>query len=174
MDINTFFKNGDPSYPTLGFDGGFKAIPINRFSDETYFEATGRIYGTVPSGVSKLTADGYKWSYRGWKPEMKRDCAELNKRITDTLENLAENKRLLEGGDTKKAGYIQGLEIALKEFNELAAASSCVINNPNPLGDITGNGDSQGISTGGWIAIIGSSVLVLGLVGYFLYRKYKK
>jgi hypothetical protein len=158
----------------LGFDGGFKAIPINRFSDETYFEATGRIYGAVPSGMNPQAAEGYKWSYRAWKPEMKRDCAELNKRINATMQNLADNKRQLEGGDKRKAGFIEGMEVALKEFNELAAASSCMITNPNEITNIPTSGDSQGISTGGWIAIIGSSVLVLGLVGYFLYKKYKK
>jgi hypothetical protein len=175
MDISTFFKNGDPSYPTLGFDGGFKAIPINRFSDETYFEASGtRIYGAVPSGMSKGAAEGYKWAYTKWEAPMKRDCAELNKRIKATSENLAENKRLLEGGDMKKAAYIQGLEVALKEFNELAAASSCAINTPNDgLGGLNIE-DPKGVSTGGWIAIIGSTVIVLGVVGYFLYKKYKK
>lgn len=36
------------------------------------------------------------------------------------------------------------------------------------------SGESKGISTGGWVAIIGSSVVLLSLVGFFLYRKYKK
>jgi hypothetical protein len=172
MDISTFFKNGDPSYPTLGFDGGFKAIPINRFSDETYFEASGNVL-IPPSNLNARSKEAYSGVFSSWRPSYANDCKKLSDLMTLAQERLNNTNDKVSKGDKVAADYINGYNAAIDKLKELSALAKCdipLVGGVNPE-DI--NKPTE-VSTGGWIAIIGSTVIVLGVVGYFLYRKYKK
>jgi hypothetical protein len=173
MDINTFFKNGDPSYPTLGFDGGFKAIPINRFSDETYFEASGSIL-IPPSALSGRSKEAYNGVFANWRPSYATNCEKINEFITIATNRLNSTNDKVTKGDKVAQDYIGGYEAAITKLKELSLTAKCDLAQGGDLTNNVTTTTNEGISTGGWIAIIGSSVVVLGLVGYFLYRKYKK
>jgi hypothetical protein len=173
MDINTFFKNGDPSYPTLGFDGGFKAIPINRFSDETYFEATGNIL-VPPTTLSGRSKEAYKGVFSAWRPSYSTNCEKINEFISIANNRLSSTNDKIAKGDKVAQDYVAGYEAAITKLKELSLTAKCDLAQGGDLTNDVTNTTNEGISTGGWIAIIGSSALVLGLVGYFLYKKYKK
>lgn len=173
MDINTFFKNGDPSYPTLGFDGGFKAIPINRFSDETYFEANGNIL-IAPSSLSGRSQEAYRGVFSAWRPSYSTNCEKINEFISIANNRLSSTNDKIAKGDKVAQDYVAGYEAAITKLKELSLNAKCDLPQGVDSTNIGGTTTNEGISTGGWIAIIGSSALVLGLVGYFLYKKYKK
>jgi len=173
MDINTFFKNGDVSNPQLNADGAFRLRPNNAFVDETYFEAIG-----IAKGLDARGTQAYKDVFSGWKKSYENDCAQISQYYQKAKTKLedAKLKSQQNSGEARVARtYIVGFQKALDELQSLMMTKNCdIIGKDWTKGKELIESDSKGIGTFGTIAIIGGGAIVLGILGYYLYKKYAK
>jgi hypothetical protein len=171
MDINTFFKNGDVSYPTLNADGAFRIRPNNAFVDECYFEAIG-----IATGLDARATEAYKDVFVGWKKSYENDCAKIYEYFQKAKNKLDEAKLKSQGssGEARVAKtYLVGFQKAHDELQSLMDTANCNMIGKDWTKDKEfSESDSKGIGTFGTIAIIGGSAIVLGILGYYLYKKY--
>jgi hypothetical protein len=171
MDINTFFKNGDVSYPTLNADGAFRIRPNNAFVDECYFEAIG-----IATGLDSRATEAYKDVFSGWKKSYENDCAKISEYFQKAKNKLDEAKLKSQGssGEARVAKtYVAGFQKAHDELQLLMMDKNCGLSNSDEnIKDALSESNSDGIGSFGTIAIIGGSAIVLGILGYYLYKKY--
>jgi hypothetical protein len=173
MDVNTFFKNGDVSYPTLNADGAFRLRPNNAFVDEKYFEAVG-----ISTGLDSRGTEAYRDVFSGWKKSYENDCAKISEYFEKAKKKLdeAKLKSIGSSGEARVAKtYVVGFQKAHDELQSLMDTANCnIIGKDWTKGEELPENDSKGIGTFGTIAIIGGSAILLGILSYYLYKKYAK
>jgi hypothetical protein len=172
MEASTFFKNGDVSYPTLNADGAFKIKPNNAFSDETYFEAVG-----IAKGLDSRGTEAYNAVFSGWKRSFEDDCSKISQYYDKAVAKLDEAKLKSQGssGEARVAKtYMAGFQKAVDELSSLMSSKNCnVSQTDDEIKKALADSDGEGIGTFGVVAIIGVSAIAIGVLGYYLYKKYK-
>jgi hypothetical protein len=182
MDIDIFYKNNDMSF---GFNGmstldknayAFAKNARGGFKDLDYSNANG-----VPDtnwGGDQQSA--YKWRFTGWKTAYKNDCQKIAEYIALAEAAIKKDKddQDTANSDRKRVlqRFIDGSQYALDEFKQMQKNARCVLA-PNPSsGTINPQTitNETGLNTTTWTLIIGSSVLLFGVVGFLIYRKYNK
>jgi hypothetical protein len=182
MDIDIFYKNNDMSF---GFNGmstldknayAFAKNARGGFKDLDYSNANG-----VPDtnwGGDQQSA--YKWRFTGWKTAYSRDCQKIAEYIKLAEEAIKKDKddQATASSDRKRVlqRFIDGSQYALDEFKQMYKNARCVLA-PNPSsGTINPQTitNETGLNATTWTLIIGSSVLLFGVVGFLIYKKYKK
>lgn len=190
MEIDVFYKNDDLSF---GFDGNgasrddynFAKKAQYGFPDVDYSYATGiSAYGEgypQPSwGATQKEA--YKRLWVGWKSSYKKDCQKIQEYIDGVNKQMdADKLKKANAGDAEArvmSRYIEGNQYALDELNGFAKEAQCELKRAeaeqNAFQKSLEAIKSQDTSSplGKWL-IGGSIVLVLGVIGFIVYKKSK-
>jgi len=183
MDIDIFYKNNDMSF---GFNGmssldknayAFARNARGGFKDLDYSNANG-----IPdASLGARQQDAYKWRFAGWKTEYKTNCQKIAEYISLAEAQIKKDKddQDTTNSDRKRVlqGYIDGSQIALDEFKQMQKTANCTIapkGGSGSLTETTTTPNATGLNATTWTLIIGSGVLLFGLVGFLIYRKYNK
>jgi hypothetical protein len=182
MEIDVFYQNDDMSF---GFDGmskldknafAFAKKAQYGFSDVDYSYADGKPDGSWGSRQQ----EAYKGRFEGWKKSYRTDCTMLEKYINNCKKQIKkdEDDYLTASVDRKRVinDYIQGSKYALSELEGYYDKAECLIkktkeeeqNYQNELLNAKGN------SKIGTFVLIGSIVVLVGVVGFLAYRRFNK
>jgi hypothetical protein len=182
MDIDIFYKNNDMSF---GFNGmstldknayAFAKNARGGFKDLDYSNANG-----VPNtswGGDQQSA--YKSRFTGWKTAFSRDCQKIAEYIKLAEEAIKKDKNDQATATTDRQRvlqrFIDGSQYALDEFNQMYKTANCTIAPQGGSGSLNPQTtkSESGLNATTWTLIIGSSVLLFGVVGFLIYKKYKK
>jgi len=182
MDIDIFYKNDDMSF---GFNGmstldknayAFAKHEKGGFKDIDYSYANG-----VPDtnwGGDQQSA--YKWRFTNWKTAYANDCQKIAEYISLAEAAIKKDKddQATASSDRQRVlqRFIDGSQYALDEFKKMQKTANCTIAPKDGGGGaITPPTTNEtGLTPTTWTLIIGSSILLFGLVGFLIYRKYKK
>lgn len=180
MDIDIFYKNNDMSF---GFNGmskldsngyAFAEHETGGFKDIDYSYANG-----IPdSSWGGDQQSAYKWRFTGWKSSYANDCQKIAEYITLAEQAIKKDKddQATASSDRQRVlqRFIDGSQYALDEFKKMQKNAQCTIAPKGGSGSITPQTMESGLNATTWTLIIGSSVLLFGLVGFLIYKKYKK
>ena len=181
MEIDTFYQNNDMSF---GFNGmskldsngyAFAEHETGGFKDIDYSYANG-IPNTSWGGDQQ---SAYKWRFTNWKSSYANDCQKIAEYIAlaEAAIKKDKNDQATASSDRQRVlqRFIDGSQYALDEFKQMQKKANCVI---APTGSGVLNPQTttteSGLNRTTWALIIGSSVLLFGLVGFLIYKKYKK
>lgn len=193
MEIDVFYKHDDLSF---GFDGngaekndypfakkGLYGFPDVDYSYASGLSAYGEGYPRPDWGQTQKEAYTRHWV--GWKSSYKNDCAKLEEYISGVEKQIEADKTKRATTDDAQARvlarYIEGSQYALDELNGFYGKADCKVRkqtaSDNAFKDALNaiqSGDTSGSSkTAIWL-IGGSVVLLLGVLGFVVYKKMKK
>ena len=175
MEIDVFYQNDDMSFGFTGDetpktdDYAFAKNAEYGFNDVDYSYATGR-EGDVEKWWPLTDAD-------------KKDCKVLESKISALERTIAteeKNMSSYKGGDKRvKQEYLNLYKKRLDFFKSTYEGAGCELAKSEKenaeftklLEGVTGSTDTS--KTGTYVLVIGG-VLVVGLVGFLMYRKFKK
>jgi hypothetical protein len=175
MEIDVFFKNDDMSF---GFTG--EQSPRSdeySFSDKVEFGFPNVDYSYADG--SKQT-EAYGWSIGGLKEEDKSNCEVLKATIAAIEDAITADKRAMVGAKKAKLqAYIDGRTRALNELKAFYDKSQCELkfaqkaeeDFQSQLNKILGAKSDSKIGT---YVLIGGIVVAVSVLGFFIYRRYKK
>ena len=194
MEIDVFYQNDDMSFGFTGSeapmndDYAFAKNAIDGFTDVDYSYANGGPF--KQSGFNDVSdsvnATGREGEVEKWWPLTdadKKDCKVLESKISAlqrTIDTETKNMDSYKGGDKRvKQDYLNLYKKRLDFFKTAYDGAGCELAKTEAentefnklLQSVTGSSDSS--KTGTYVLVIGG-VLVLGLVGFLVYKKYKK
>jgi hypothetical protein len=178
MEIDVFFKNDDMSF---GFTG--EQSPRSdeySFSDKVEFGFPNVDYSYADGSKQN---EAYGWSIGGLKEEDKSNCEVLKATIAAIEDAITADKRAMVGAKKAKKeqlqAYIDGRTRALNELKAFYDKSQCELkfaqkaeeDFQSQLNKILG---AKSDSKVGMYVLIGGVVVAVGVLGFFIYRRYKK
>lgn len=194
MEIDVFYQNDDMSFGFTGSeaprndDYAFAKRAIDGFPDVDYSYANGGPF--KKSGFNDVSdsvnATGREAEVEKWWPLTdadKKDCKALESKISAlqrTIDTETKNMSTYKGGDKRvKQEYLNLYKKRLDFFNNTYADAGCELAKTEAensefnklLQSVTGSNDTS--KTGTYVLVIGG-VLVLGFVGFLVYKKFKK
>ena len=182
MEIDVFYQNDDMSF---GFDGmskldkdafAFAKKAQYGFTDIDYSYANGQPDGSWGSREQ----DAYKWRFGGWKTTYKKDCKMLEKYIDGCKKQIKKDEEEMMTADANQknvlSGYIKGSKYALAEFESYYEKAECSLKKTKAEEEAfqTELSLAKGNSKVGTYILIGSVVLLVGVIGFLAYRRFKK
>ena len=194
MEIDVFYQNDDMSFGFTGSeapmndDYAFAKNAIDGFTDVDYSYANGGPF--KQSGFNDVSdsvnATGREGEVEKWWPLTdadKKDCKVLESKISAlqrTIDTENKNMSSYKGGDKRvKQEYLNLYKKRLDFFKTAYDGAGCELAKTEAentefnklLSQVTGSTDNS--KTGTYVLVIGG-VLVLGIVGFLMYRKFKK
>lgn len=194
MEIDVFYQNDDMSFGFTGSeapmndDYAFAKRAIDGFVDVDYSYANGGPF--KQSGFNDVSdsvnATGREAEVEKWwslTDAEKKDCKALEAKMSAlqrTIDTETKNMSSYKGGDKRVKQeylnlYIKRLDFFKTTYEnagcELAKTEAENAEFNKLLSSVTGSSDSS--KTGTYVLVIGG-VLVLGIVGFLVYKKYKK
>lgn len=194
MEIDVFYQNDDMSFGFTGAEAprtdeyAFSKKADYGFPDVDYSYANGGPFKSSGwNDVSdSVNATGREGDVEKWWPLSdadKKDCKALEAKISALERTIAteeKNMTTYKGGDKRvKQEYLTLYKKRLDFFKSTYEGAGCELAKTEKensefnklLESVTGGTDNS--KTGTYALIIGG-VLVVGLVGFLLYKKYKK
>lgn len=194
MEIDVFYKNDDMSFGFTGDESprtdeyAFSKKAQYGFTDVDYSYANGGPFKSSGwNDVSdSVNATGRESDVEKWwsiTESEKKDCKALESKMSAlerTISTEEKNMSTYKGGDKRvKQEYLTLYKKRLDYFKSLYADAGCELANTEKenaefnklLQNVTGSTDT---SKAGTYALVIGGVLVVGLVGFLLYKKYKK
>lgn len=194
MEIDVFYQNDDMSFGFTGSEAprtdeyAFSKKAEYGFPDVDYSYANGGPF--KPSGFNDVSdsvnATGREGDVAKWWPLTdadKKDCKVLESKISALERSIAteeKNMSTYKGGEKRvKQEYLMLYKKRLDFFKDAYNDAGCELAKAEKenseftklLEGVTGGSDNS--KTGTYALVIGG-VLVVGLVGFLLYKKYKK
>jgi hypothetical protein len=182
MEIDVFYQNDDMSF---GFDGmskldkdafAFAKKAQYGFEDVDYSYAD----GTPDNKWGSREKDAYKSIFLGWKRSYKFDCVMIQKYIDKCKKKIKQDEDEQITGDADKkrvlGDYIKGSKYALSELEGYFERAECSVANAQQEEEILKRRlqEAQTNSKLGTYLAIGSVVLLVGIVGFLAYRRFKQ
>jgi hypothetical protein len=168
MEIDVFYQNDDMSF---GFDGmskldkdafAFAKKAQYGFTDIDYSYANGQPDGSWGSREQ----DAYKWRFGGWKTTYKKDCKMLEKYIDGCKKQIKKDEEEMMTADANQkrvlSGYYEKAECSLKKTKAEEEAFQTELSL------------AKGNSKVGTYVLVGSVVLLVGVIGFLAYRRFKQ
>ncbi len=194
MEIDVFYQNDDMSFGFTGDetpktdDYAFAKNAEYGFTDVDYSYADGKPFKSSGwNDVSdNVNATGREGDVENWWPLTdadKKDCKVLESKISALERTIAteeKNMSSYKGGDKRvKQEYLNLYKKRLDFFKTAYDGAGCELAKTEKensefdklLQSVTGSNDSS--KTGTYALVIGG-VLVVGLVGFLMYKKFKK
>ena len=194
MEIDVFYQNDDMSFGFTGNESprtdeyAFSKNAEYGFTDVDYSYANGGPF--KQSGFNDVSdsvnATGREGDVEKWWPLSdadKKDCKALEAKISALERTIAteeKNMTTYKGGDKRvKQEYLTLYKKRLDFFKTAYEGAGCELAKTEKenaefsklLESVTGGSDN---SKAGTYALVIGGVLVVGLVGFLLYKKYKK
>lgn len=182
MEIDVFYQNDDMSF---GFDGmskldkdafAFAKKAQYGFEDVDYSYAD----GLPDKSWGSREKDAYKSRFIGWKPSFKKDCAIIQKYIDSCKKQIKkdEEEQMLGDADKKRVlnDYLKGSKYALDELESYYEKAQCSLKKTKAEEEAFQNKLflAEGNTKIGTYVLIGSLVLLVGVVGFLAYRRFNK
>lgn len=179
MEISTFFRNDDLSFGFDGFNGYRNPADDYKFGSPMLYGFTDDADYNYATGRAAQVAQ--------WHPitdVQKNDCEVLSKLIED-LERVVKDQEdavsAAKGRDKRvKQEYLNAYRSRLSEFKGYYSKANCEIVKAekaeekfqSQLSSILSS--DKGDNKAAQYALVIGGVAVLGVLGYFVYKKYKK
>lgn len=178
MEIDVFFKNDDMSF-------GFTGEKSPRTDEYSFSDKVEYGFPDVDYSYSdgSKQSEAYGWSIGGLKTEDRSNCDVLKATITAIEDAITADKRAMVGAKKDKKeqlqAYIDGRTRALNEVRALYDKEQCELKYAKKeeedfqaqLNKILGAKSDSKIGT---YVLIGGIVVAVGVLGFFIYRRYKK
>ena len=182
MEIDVFYQNDDMSF---GFDGmskldkdafAFAKKAQYGFKDVDYSYANGQ----PDSSWGSREKDAYKGRFAGWKTSYQKDCAIIQEYIDKCKKQIKkdEDEQLYGDADKKRVlnDYIKGSKYALDELEGYYQKAQCSLKKTKAEEESFTKelALAKGDSTTATIILVSSIVVLVGVVGFLVYRKFNK
>jgi LPXTG-motif cell wall-anchored protein len=194
MEIDVFYQNDDMSFgftgdqTPKGDDYAFAKNAEYGFTDVDYSYADGKPFKSsgwddVSDNVNATGREGDVEKWWSLTEADKKDCKALEAKMSAlqrTIDTEEKNMSSYKGGDKRvKQEYLNLYKKRLDFFKSTYEGSGCELAKSEKenaeftklLEGVTGSTDTS--KTGTYVLVIGG-VLVVGLVGFLMYRKFKK
>ena len=194
MEIDVFYQNDDMSFGFTGDesprldDYSFAKKAEFGFADVDYSYANGgpfkpSAFNDVSDNVNATGREGDVEKWWSLTEAEKKDCKALEAKMSAlqrTIDTEEKNMSTYKGGEKRvKQEYLNLYKKRMDFFKSTYEGAGCELAKSEKenaefsklLESVTGSTDTS--KTGTYVLVIGG-VLVVGLVGFLLYKKYKK
>lgn len=178
MEIDVFFKNNDMSF-------GFTGEKSPRTDDYSFANKVEYGFPDVDYSYAdgSKQSEAYGWSVGGLTESDKTNCQVLKKTISAIEDAITQDRKAMLGAKKDKKeqlqAYIDGRTKALNEVKALYDKSQCELKEEQQaesdfnakLNQVLGAPSNSKMGT---YVLVGGIVVVVGVLGFFIYRRYKK